>query len=165
MASLTPLSKGLIGLAVVGAMASAVWHLGLKDRLGPMIDAATKPTPSSTPSTPSTAAPAVAPATAPTSVDVATSAGAPGVTGATAASRLSPAENAELGRQLLDSGNFAQARVHLELAVQGGDGSAACHLGDMTLKGQGGIAASQDQAAKLFQLAQSHNIICFASGN
>jgi hypothetical protein len=28
---LTPLSKGLIGLAVVGAMASAVWHLALKE--------------------------------------------------------------------------------------------------------------------------------------
>ena len=34
MASLTPLSKGLIGLAVVGAMASAVWHLVLKERFG-----------------------------------------------------------------------------------------------------------------------------------
>lgn len=30
MAQLTPLSKGLITLAVVGAAASAVWHLGLK---------------------------------------------------------------------------------------------------------------------------------------
>ena len=34
MASLTPLSKGLIGLAVLGGMASAAWHLYLKDRLG-----------------------------------------------------------------------------------------------------------------------------------
>ena len=33
MASLTPLSKGLIALAVIGGMASAVWHLGLKERL------------------------------------------------------------------------------------------------------------------------------------
>ena len=31
MASLTPLSKGLIAVVIVGAMASAVWHLGLKD--------------------------------------------------------------------------------------------------------------------------------------
>lgn len=62
------------------------------------------------------------------------------------------------------AGDFAQARVHLELAVQGGDGGAACHLGEMTLKGQGGIAVDQAKAASLFQLAQSRNIICFASG-
>ena len=67
-------------------------------------------------------------------------------------------------RKLLAAGNFAQARVHLEQAVQGGDGAAACHLGEMTLKGQGGIPASQEKAASLFQLAQSRNIICFASG-
>ena len=78
--------------------------------------------------------------------------------------RLSVAENAETGRKLLAAGNFAQARVHLELAVQGGDGGAACRLGEMTLKGQGGIPASQEKAATLFQLAQSRNVICFASG-
>ena len=33
MASLTPLSKGLIGLVVIGGMASAVWHLYLKERM------------------------------------------------------------------------------------------------------------------------------------
>ena len=76
----------------------------------------------------------------------------------------SAAENAEIGRKLLASGDFAQARVHLEQAVKDGDGSAACHLGDMTLKGQGGISASQEEATRLFQLAQSRNIICFASG-
>jgi hypothetical protein len=32
MSQLTPLSKSLIGLIVVGAMASASWHLKLKDR-------------------------------------------------------------------------------------------------------------------------------------
>lgn len=62
------------------------------------------------------------------------------------------------------SGQFDQARVHLEQAVQGGDGSAACLLGEMTLKGQGGLQANQDKAAALFRLAQSKNLICFASG-
>ena len=33
MATLTPLAKGLIGLAVIGGMVSAVWNLGLKDYL------------------------------------------------------------------------------------------------------------------------------------
>ena len=55
-------------------------------------------------------------------------------------------------------------RWFLEQAVQGGDAGAACHLGEMTLKGQGGITADQDAAAKLFQLAQSRNTICFAPG-
>jgi TPR repeat protein len=62
------------------------------------------------------------------------------------------------------NGDYAQARRHLEQAVQGGDAGAACHLGEMTLKGQGGITANQDAAAKLFQLAQSRNTICFAPG-
>ncbi|MBV5299528.1 MAG: hypothetical protein JZU64_15740 [Rhodoferax sp.] len=34
MAQLTPLSKGLLGLLVLGCMASAAWHLGFKDRFG-----------------------------------------------------------------------------------------------------------------------------------
>ncbi len=49
-------------------------------------------------------------------------------------------------------------------SVQDGDAGAACLLGEMTLKGRGGIAASQDKAAKLFQLAQSRNTICFTAG-
>lgn len=85
-------------------------------------------------------------------------------TGNQGAPKLSAADNAERGRQLLEQGDFAQARVHLEQAVKDGDGSAACHLGDMTLKGQGGLSANQEQAAKLFQLAQSRNVICFAPG-
>jgi len=83
---------------------------------------------------------------------------------ATGGNDLSAAEHAELGRQLLESGDFAQARAHLLLAVQGGNAGAACHLGEMTLKGQGGIPADQEAAAKLFQLAQSRNTICFAPG-
>jgi TPR repeat protein len=62
------------------------------------------------------------------------------------------------------NGDFAQARKHLEAAVNAGDGGAACLLGEMTLKGQGGISANQDASAKLFQLAQSRGSICFASG-
>lgn len=167
MASLTPLSKGLIGLAVVGAMASAVWHLGLKDRLSGQ---ASPSAPSS--STAPAPGPAVAATTAPQPpVNAGTSTTQPAATTGAAApqatpqsNRLSPAENSEAGRKLLESGNDAQARVHLEQAVKDGDGSAACHLGDMTLKGRGGIAASPEKATALFQLAQSRNIICFAPG-
>ena len=152
MASLTPLSKGLIGLAVVGAMASAVWHLVLKERFGtPPISATT----STSPTTPDTSVISTPRSTPPAASE-------PVV--ATGGSDLSAAEHAELGRQLLESGDFAQARAHLLLAVQGGNAGAACHLGEMTLKGQGGIPADQEAAAKLFQLAQSRNTICFAPG-
>ncbi len=150
MASLTPLSKGLIGLAVIGGMASAVWHLALKDRFSATVQS-TAPAASQTPTAQPTAA------ITPTSP-------APVATGNPGAPKLSAADNAEQGRQLLERGDFAQARIHLEQALKDGDGSAACHLGDMTLKGQGGIAADQEQAAKLFQLAQSRNVICFAPG-
>ena len=176
MASLTPLSKGLIALAVIGGMASAVWHLGLKDRLGgdaaSLADAqpATISVPAPTPVP--TVAPVEAPRAgvaieAPVAVPEAARAAAPPPSPAKAEApeaRLSLAENAEAGRKRLAAGDFAQARIHLELAVQGGDGGAACRLGEMTLKGQGGIPASQEKAATLFQLAQSRNVICFASG-
>ncbi len=162
MASLTPLSKGLIAVAIVGAMASAVWHLGLKDWLAarnapPVTEsvqaapepqapvAVAVPAPPPVPDIPAPA-PAPAPATAPTPAPTSTS-----------------VNHAELGRKLLASGDYAQARSHLEQAVQGGDGGSACLLGEMTLKGQGGITASQDKAASLFQLAQSRGNICFAS--
>lgn len=158
MASLTPLSKGLIAVAIVGAMASAVWHLGLKDWLAARnappatesVQAAPKPQASvavpAPPPVPDIPAPVPAPATAPTPAPTSTS-----------------VNHAELGRKLLASGDYAQARSHLEQAVQGGDGGSACLLGEMTLKGQGGITASQDKAASLFQLAQSRGNICFAS--
>jgi hypothetical protein len=156
MARLTPLSKGLIGLAVVGAMASAVWNLVLKEHIGNAPGAVTgSPAPAGGAEapppgvTPSPAALPSPPLTAPIS---------------TAALGLSPAEDAEQGRRLLESGDFAEARRHLERAVQGGDAGAACHLGEMTLKGQGGITADQNAATQLFQLAQSRNTICFASG-
>lgn len=64
----------------------------------------------------------------------------------------------------MEAGNFVQARAHLEQALKDGDGAAACHLGEMTLKGQGGIKANQEQSAKLFQTAQARGVICFASG-
>jgi hypothetical protein len=149
MASLTPLSKGLIGLAVVGAMASAVWNLVLKERFA----APVQPVPVSTAGAPSETAtmpspPALDPPQPP----------------ATNGPSLSAAEHSEKGRKLLDGGDVVQARAHLEQAVKDGDGAAACLLGEMTLKGQGGISANQDKAAVLFQLAQSRNVICFASG-
>ncbi|CAN5315414.1 hypothetical protein BH10PSE16_BH10PSE16_09430 [soil metagenome] len=178
MASLTPLSKGLIALAVVGAMASAVWHLGLKERLGgaappaqsqpanaSIVPAPAAPMPapdSGTHTSESTGTPANAPEQATPPSPPATP--APDSNRKAPATGLSPAENAERGRQLLESKDFEQARVHLEQAVQGGDGSAACLLGEMHLKGQGGLPASREKAASLFQFAQSRNIICFTSG-
>lgn len=153
MARLTPLSKGLIGLAVVGAMASAVWNFALKERYMAPSSATTPaatPAPSVGPASPNAAPPA--PAASPAPATAKTGGG------------LSAAEHAEQGRRLMASGDFAQARSHLEQAVQGGDAGAACHLGEMTLKGQGGLMANQDAAAKLFQLAQSRNAICFAPG-
>lgn len=166
MASLTPLSKGLIGLAVVGAMASAVWHLALKERFGAAPQTTTETSPEA--ATPATVAtpPAQDPYAPPTAANETPPSPAPppNEVGGAANGALSPAEHAELGRQLMERGEFAQARPHLEQAVQGGNGGAACHLGDMTLKGQGGIPANQDAAARLFQLAQSRNTICFAAG-
>lgn len=158
MASLTPLSKGLIGLAIVGGMASAAWHLALKDRFGAPVQN-TSPSTSTTTEPSRTAQPADTSNTPPATLNT-----PPAVSPNPSAAKLSAADNAERGRQLLDSGDFAQARVHLEQAVNDGDGAAACHLGDMTLKGQGGLKANQEQAAKLFQLAQSRNVICFAPG-
>ena len=157
MASLTPLSKGLIGLAVVGAMASAVWDLGPKERLGAGPQAPPAPTATNTPAVEQAPAPLAPPPPAPSPAPAV----APAANTAQVA-KLSATENAELGRNLLDSGNFAQARVHLEQAIKDGDGGAACHLGDMTLKGQG-LPADQDKAARLYQLAQSRGIICFAA--
>ena len=182
MASLTPLSKGLIALAVIGGMASAVWHLGLKEKVGgdaaSFLGALTASKPvveASTQKAPTTIAPPVQ--MAPAAVQAETPAPPPpasstpvtpqNVENPVAEPKLSPAEvseNAEAGRKAMAAGDFAKARKHLELAVQGGDGAAACLLGEMTLKGQGGIAANQEKAASLFQLAQSRSIICFASG-
>lgn len=157
MASLTPLSKGLIGLAVIGAMASAVWNFALKDRFG--AEAPPSAAVNASPSTIGTSASSVI-STPPNTPSVPSEAS----TASNSGSGLSPAEHAAQGRQFMESGDFAQARGHLEQAVQGGDAGAACHLGEMTLKGQGGITADQDAAAKLFQLAQSRNTICFAPG-
>jgi TPR repeat protein len=157
MASLTPLSKGLIGLAVIGAMASAVWNFALKDGFGPAapVSAATSTSP------PTAETPASSVVSTPTNTPPAPSE-APAANNNSGS--LSPAEHAAQGRQFMESGDFAQARKHLEQAVQGGDAGAACHLGEMTLKGQGGLKADQEAAAKLFQLAQSRNTICFAPG-
>lgn len=158
MASLTPLSKGLIGLAVIGAMASAVWNFALKDRFGaeapPSTATSTSPPRTETPATNVISTPPNTPATPSEAPTISNNSGG----------SLSPAEHAQQGRKLMESGDFAEARGHLEQAVQGGDAGAACHLGEMTLKGQGGLTADQDAAAKLFQLAQSRNTICFAPG-
>ena len=165
MARLTPLSKGLIGLAVIGAMASALWNLALKERFATPASSSTSVTTTTSPNgTDAPVAPVLVPAP-PMAVPTApTPPSAPPPASSNSGSGLSPAEHAEMGRKLMESHDFAQARGHLEQAVKGGDAGAACHLGDMTLKGQGGIAANQEAAAKLFQLAQSRNAICFAPG-
>ncbi len=190
MVTLTPLSKGLIGLAVIGAVASAIWHLALKDTVSewtgtpPATTESATPPPTSpsappaavvvpTPEPPPAAPPVVDPPKAPPSSSPAvepSSAPPPAVSPKAEPVKteqeihLSPAESSEKGRKLMDSGNYADARLYLEQAVKGGDGAAACLLGEMTLKGLGGIEASHDKAASLFQIAQSKNIICFASG-
>lgn len=176
MATLTPLSKGLIALAVVGAVASAVWHIGLKDWMAAGDSASpssgaqasqagtangstsmqtTAPSASSANSSPPAAKPVQKPAESTSSANKNAS--------VSPIAHLSTAESSEMGRKLLDMGDYAQARIYLEHAVKGGDGAAACLLGEMTLKGQGGILADQEKAAKLFQQAQAKNIICFAS--
>lgn len=181
MASLTPLSKGLIGLAVVGAVVSAVWHLGLKEWVSGM-DApqasssitTTAPSEIKAPETPVAPPPPAATASVAPPIAPAPEASAPAKPAeavppasnskVSPVAHLSPAESGEMGRKFLDSGDYAQARIYLEHAVKGGDGAAACHLGEMTLKGQGGLPADQEKAASYFQMAQSRNIICFASG-
>jgi TPR repeat protein len=167
MASLTPLSKGLIAVVIVGGMASAVWHLGLKDWMkardgatpvtsnAPPVAVPEQPTPPAAQPAPITVSRAPAPMPTPPAEPP------PPVATPSAAPTLSAAANAEAGRKLLEAGNAKEARPRLEQAVQDGDGSAACLLGDMTLKGQGGLAASQEKAAALFQLAQSRGSICF----
>ena len=158
MASLTPLSKGLIGLAVIGAMASAVWNFALKERFASPGPSSTTTTPANTPTTTDTPAAIVTPSPA----TPATSSVEPAAP--TSNDGLSASEHAERGRKLMAANDFAQARGHLEQAVKGGDAGAACLLGEMTLKGEGGIPADHEAAAKLFQLAQSRNTICFAAG-
>lgn len=169
MASLTPLSKGLIALIVVGGMASAVWHLALKERFATSSNGASKTVPAAAAAAAAPEAPPVPPPAAP-SVQVNQGVAAPAPPAAPPQAeaakaqlpRLSAGEHAEAGRKHLASNSFAQARLHLEQAVQDGDGAAACLLGEMTLKGQGGITASQEKAASLFRLAQARNMICFA---
>ena len=175
MVTLTPLSKGLIGLAVIGAVASAIWHLALKDTVSEWTGTPPATTesaaPPAAPSAPPIAAVVPTPAPPPAAPPVIEPPSTPPVVSPKAEPvkteqeiHLSPAESSEKGRKLMDSGNYADARLYLEQAVKGGDGAAACLLGEMTLKGLGGIEASHDKAASLFQIAQSKNIICFASG-
>ena len=172
MATLTPLSKGLIALAVVGAVASAVWHIGLKDWMAGSESSAPPPVSaesgsaaiqtSAPPASPVTQSPPAAKAPEKTKEAPAANVKPAAVS---PVAHLGPADSSEMGRKLMNMGDYAQARIYLEHAVQGGDGAAACLLGEMTLKGQGGIAADQNKAASLFQMAQARNIICFAPSN
>ena len=194
MVTLTPLSKGLIGLAVIGAVASAIWHLALKDTVSewtgtpPATTESVAPPPAAPsappaavvvptpepppaappviepPKTPPSSSPAVEPPSAPPAVEPPAVSPKAEPVKTEPESRLSPAESSEKGRKLMDSSNYDDARLYLEQAVMGGDGAAACLLGELHLKGLGGLEASHDKAASLFQIAQSKNIICFASG-
>jgi hypothetical protein len=182
MASLTGLSKAIIALAVIGVVGATVWQLGFKNRPGGAAPMAAQPAPKS-PSTPALAgaarpapaAPAAAPVPVPAPVAAAPPPAAPMApapppkaavptpepVAAPAAPRVSTAEDAEAGRKYLHNGEFNLARVHLERAVKGGDAASACHLGEMTLAGQGGIVANRDKAAELFRVAQAGGVICF----
>ena len=195
MVTLTPLSKGLIGLAVLGAVASAIWHLALKDTVSELTGTSPATTQSAAPAPaapsappaavivptpvpqPAPAAPpvieppktppsppAVEPPSTPPAVEPPAVSPKPEPVKTEPENQLSPAESSEKGRKLMDSGNYVDARFYLEQAVKGGDGAAACLLGELHLKGLGGLEASHDKAASLFQIAQSKNIICFASG-
>ena len=64
MAQLTPLSKGLVGLLVVGVMASAAWHLALKERYAAWQSGTTAVTAPDPPAMPA-ASPAPVPTPAP----------------------------------------------------------------------------------------------------
>ncbi|RYF41302.1 MAG: hypothetical protein EOO25_10280, partial [Comamonadaceae bacterium] len=164
MASLTPLSKGLIALAVVGAVASAVWNLGLKDWIDGRGDRAAQaaqppratpgiqqPFPDSGGNGGLISMPADPPAPQPPMPTPPTIAPAPPSPSGAAPSGLSMAANAEAGRRYMNSGDLSRARAHLEQAVQDGDGPSACLLGEMTLKGQGGIKADHEKAGSLFR--------------
>ena len=195
MVTLTPLSKGLIGLAVLGAVASAIWHLALKDTVSELTGTSPATTQSAAPAPaapsappaavivptpvpqPAPAAPpvieppktppsppAVEPPSTPPAVEPPAVSPKPEPVKTEPENQLSPAESSEKGRKLMDSGNYVDARFYLEQAVKGGDGAAACLLGELHPKGLGGLEASHDKAASLFQIAQSKNIICFASG-
>ena len=163
MASLTPLSKGLIAIAVVGGMASAVWHLALKERFAqPPNAVVSDPVQGATTMTPE---PPPATYAQPDSPVVAQPDPIPAPSAfATDDTSASASADTLTGRSLMQKGDYAQARQYLERAVENGSGAAACHLGEMTLQGQGGIPANQEAAAKLFQLAQSRESICFAPG-
>lgn len=164
MARLTPLSKGLIGLAVIGGVVSVVWNLGLKETMNQTANPTSPATaPAAAPIAVTPPAPGPVPVAAPVAVPPAPTS-EPAVP-APAGKAISAAESGEKGRQYLDAGDYARARIYLEQAVKMGDGPAACHLGEMTLKGQGGIAANQEKSAELFRLAQARGMICFASGN
>ncbi len=189
MASLTGLSKAIIGLVVVGAVAATVWQLGFRGRAEGIAAAKSgnaTPKPSSTtppggavaalpvaPAAPATPTVAAAPATVPVAPsnpvpERPVKAVAPAADAAKAplasldpSSRAAAAQESESGRKALHNGDFALARVHLERAVKGGDAAAACYLGEMTIKGQGGIPANQDKAAELFRAAQAGGVMCF----
>lgn len=183
MASLTGLSKAIIAMAVLGAVGATVWQLGFKGRADGMAasragNPASKPlatTPSGGAAAALPAAPVVAAAPAPAPVapinpvperpPKAASPAAPAAQAPVAAPdpkpRLTAAQESESGRKALHNSDFALARVHLERAVKGGDAPAACYLGEMTIKGQGGIPANQDKAAELFRAAQAGGVMCF----
>ena len=178
MASLTRLSRTLLYVAVIGGMASAAWHLALKDRFSGKAEApeasvsqpAAEPLPSAlgqapsvVPTTPeATPMPSLAQRPAPPPPEPAVVQPLPEPS---STSNMTAAQHAERGRQMVERKKFEEARPHLETAIEQGDGGSACHLGDMFLKGQGGLVPSPGQAARLYQLAQSRGIICFSAGS
>lgn len=166
MARLTPLSKGLLALIVIGAAGSAAWNLALKDMpldklassLGDLVrkqmgktEAAPAPAPKAV--VPATPVPAPAAAPAPSQPAPAAAEPAP-------ASGRSVDSLVEEGRRLAAAGDYAKARKTLDEAVRQGSGAAACMLGDLVMKGQGG-AADPARAGELFRIAQAKGSLCF----
>lgn len=169
MARLTPLSKALVAVIVIGAAGSAAWNLALKDmdlgKLPASISDIVRKQMGKAESVPApTASPAPAPAVPATPAPSATPAPTPAPKAADPApsSGLSAEALVEEGRRLAAAGDFVRARKPLEEAVQLGNGAAACMLGDLVMKGQGG-AADPARAGELFRIAQAKGSLCFGN--
>lgn len=169
MARLTPLSKALVAVIVIGAAGSAAWNLALKDmdlgKLPASISDIVRKQMGKAESVPApTASPAPAPAVPATPAPSATPAPTPAPKAADPAPSSGRSAEAlvEEGRRLAAAGDFVRARKPLEEAVQLGNGAAACMLGDLVMKGQGG-AADPARAGELFRIAQAKGSLCFGN--
>lgn len=171
MAQLTPLSKGLLGLIIVGGMVSVAWNLVLKERVaqlfpggftGGPIQATPEAAPPSISTVPaSSQGPASARSSAPVPVQPAPAAVVAPILSPSSNKGMTTEQLAEEGRRLAAEKDYVRARPYLEDAVKQGSASAACMLGDMTMKGLGGLKPNSQRAGELFQTAQARGVLCF----